>query len=102
MALLACANKSIIRDDSFLSVAMLLRGVVEKIPKAEGMNLSGEQIFTHPNLWGERIKYDYTKERIEDEKEIRKVKKVAVRFENQNDPNRCKKKRRNWADGDYI
>lgn len=56
--LLAFGNKSVIRDESAFSLAMLLSPVVNKIGKV-GMNLSGEEIKQHPKLLWKRIKYDY-------------------------------------------
>ncbi|KAF2189449.1 hypothetical protein K469DRAFT_658287 [Zopfia rhizophila CBS 207.26] len=58
IALLSFANKSIIRDESFFSMAMLLSPVVNRIGR-EGMNLSGEEIKRHPKLRWRRIRYDY-------------------------------------------
>jgi hypothetical protein len=58
IALLIFANKTIIRDDSFISLAMLLRPVVNRIGK-EGMNMTGEEIKRHPKLMFKKIRYDY-------------------------------------------
>jgi hypothetical protein len=57
-ALLIFANKTIIRDDSFLSMAMLMRPVVNRIGR-EGMNMTGDEIKRHPKLMFKRIRYDY-------------------------------------------
>jgi hypothetical protein len=56
--LLAFANKSIIRDESFFSLAMLLSPVVGRLGE-DGMNLTGEEIKNHPRLLWKRIRYDY-------------------------------------------
>ncbi|KAF2472249.1 uncharacterized protein BDR25DRAFT_324690 [Lindgomyces ingoldianus] len=58
ICLISFANKSIIRDESFFSLAMLLRPVVDRIGK-EGMNMSGEEIKNHPKMLWKRIRYDY-------------------------------------------
>lgn len=58
IALLIFANKTIIRDDSFISLAMLLRPVVNRIGR-EGMNMTGDEIKRHPKLLFKRIRYDY-------------------------------------------
>jgi hypothetical protein len=39
-------------------MAMLLSPVIKRIGK-EGMNLSGDEIKSHPKLLWKRIKYDY-------------------------------------------
>jgi hypothetical protein len=97
IALLTFANKSIIRDESYLSVAMLLSGVVGRIPRDEGMNLSGEQIYVHPNLVNQRIRYDYKKVDIAG----KRLKQVDISFEGEEDPEMMGK-RRYWDDGEYI
>ena len=56
--LLLLGNKSVIRDESFFSLAMLLSPVVNRIGKV-GMNLSGDEIKSHPKLLWKRIRYDY-------------------------------------------
>lgn len=56
--LLSFGNKSVIRDESFFSLAMLLSPVVNRIGKM-GMNLSGDEIKMHPKLLWKRIRYDY-------------------------------------------
>ncbi|KAF2746426.1 hypothetical protein M011DRAFT_494927 [Sporormia fimetaria CBS 119925] len=58
VALLVLANKAIIRDDSFVSLAMLLRPIVNRIGE-EGMGLSGEEIKEHPKLKFKRVRYGY-------------------------------------------
>lgn len=102
IALLALANKSIIRDESFFSLAMLLSPVIDKLNKEECMNLSGEQIFEQPILDGRRIRYDYVKVG-------RGRRKVHIAFEdeqNEKDENikqlGLRKGRRAWPDSEYI
>ncbi|USP74188.1 hypothetical protein yc1106_01462 [Curvularia clavata] len=53
------ANRTIVRDDSYFSMAMLLRPVVMKIGEGEGLNMSGEEIKEHRALRWRRIRYDY-------------------------------------------
>ncbi|KAF1956229.1 hypothetical protein CC80DRAFT_413608 [Byssothecium circinans] len=59
IGLLAWGNKSIIRDESFFSLAMLLSPVVNRVG-THGMNLTGKELKQHPKLLWKRIKYDYT------------------------------------------
>ncbi|KAF2258962.1 hypothetical protein CC78DRAFT_621407 [Lojkania enalia] len=98
LAMLAFANKSIIRDESFFSVAMLLSPVVSRITREEGINLSGEEILAHPNLVGKRIRYDYVKVRTA----TKKLKKVDILFQETDDDGDNYKRRKMWADGEYI
>jgi hypothetical protein len=58
ITLLALANKSIIRDESFFSLAMLLTPVVNRIGP-QGMNWSGTEIKEDPRLCDQKIRYDY-------------------------------------------
>ena len=88
--LLAFANKSIVRDESFFSLAMLLRPVVNKIGR-EGMNMSGEEIKNHPKLKWKRIRYDY-REGKDGEPNL-----VDIFFEGRDQ----KESRRSWAGGLY-
>ncbi|KAH7115892.1 hypothetical protein B0J11DRAFT_561430 [Dendryphion nanum] len=62
-ALLAFANKSIIRDESLFSLARLLVPVVSRIPEDEGTNMKGDYIMNHPNLVGQKIRYGYEEEK---------------------------------------
>lgn len=59
ICLLGFANKSVVRDESFLSMAMLLKPVMDRIPGKTGMNMSGEEIQNHPKLLWKKIRYDY-------------------------------------------
>lgn len=58
--LLIFANRTIVRDESFFSVAMLLSPVVGRIGKeGGGMNMSGDEIKDHPKLQFKKIQYSY-------------------------------------------
>ncbi|KAF3034778.1 hypothetical protein E8E12_002393 [Didymella heteroderae] len=58
--LLIRANKSIVRDSSYFSVAMLLRPVLEFIDDVPGrMAMTGTEIKNHPRLRDKNIRYDY-------------------------------------------
>lgn len=59
ICLLAFGNKSIVRDESFMGIAMLLKPVMDRIPGKTGMNLSGDEIKNHPKLLWKKIRYDY-------------------------------------------
>lgn len=59
VALLSFGNKSVVRDESFMSLAMLLKPVMDRIPGKTGMNMSGDEIKNHPKLLWKRIRYDY-------------------------------------------
>jgi hypothetical protein len=90
MCLMAFANKSIIRDESFFSLAMLLRPVVNRIGK-EGMNMSGEEIKNHPKLLWKRIRYDYR------EGTSGEPNQVDIFFEGKD----MRETRRSWVSGLY-
>ncbi|KAF2198652.1 hypothetical protein GQ43DRAFT_378080 [Delitschia confertaspora ATCC 74209] len=91
IALIAFANKSIVRDESFFSLAMLLTPVVERIGKV-GMNLSGDEIKRHPALAWKRIRYDYREGRNGEPNQ------VDIFFQGK-DPTEA---RRSWASGVYT
>ncbi|KAF2648681.1 hypothetical protein K491DRAFT_238674 [Lophiostoma macrostomum CBS 122681] len=96
VVLLACANKSIMRDESFFSLAMLLSPIVNRIGRESGMNLSGEEIYNHPKLWNQKIKYHYRK--IKDGS--RKIKKVDILVEDEDWSEKDMLKRSHpWGDG---
>lgn len=58
--LLMFANRTIVRDESFFSLAMLLSPVVGRIGKeGGGMNMSGDEIKNHPKLQFKKIQYSY-------------------------------------------
>lgn len=89
-ALLIWANKTIVRDESLYSMAMLLSPVVARIGKA-GMNLSGEEIKNHPRLKWKKIRYDYR------EGENGEPNQVDIFFEGKDE----KEGRKSWAPGVY-
>jgi hypothetical protein len=84
------ANRTIVRDDSFFSMAMLLSPVVGRIG-AKGMTLSGEEIKDHPKLRWKKIRYDYR------EGEDGKPNLVDIFFEGKDQ----RESRRSWAPGSY-
>jgi hypothetical protein len=90
IALLIFANKTIIRDDSFISLAMLLRPVVNRIGK-EGMNMTGDEIKQHPRLLFKRIRYDYR------EGKNGEPNQVDIFFEGKD----MKEARKSWTPGMY-
>ncbi|KAJ4987501.1 hypothetical protein SVAN01_06958 [Stagonosporopsis vannaccii] len=88
--LLISANKSIVRDASFFSTAMLLRPVLEVLDDVPGrMAMTGAEIKNHIKLRDRNIRYDY--------KEIGQVKQVTIHFEDQFRGHLRKK----WPSGDY-
>jgi hypothetical protein len=90
MALLVFANKTIIRDASYFSMAMLLRPVVNRIGR-EGMNMTGEEIKRHPKLMFKRIRYDYR------EGKDGEPNQVDIFFEGKD----MKESRKSWTPGLY-
>jgi len=88
--LLAFGNKSVMRDESVFSLAMLLSPVVNRIGKV-GMNLSGEEIKSHPKLLWKRIRYDY-REGKDGEPNV-----VDIFFQGKDNA----EARRSWAPGVY-
>ncbi|CAO2650787.1 Nn.00g020790.m01.CDS01 [Neocucurbitaria sp. VM-36] len=84
------ANRTIVRDDSFFSMAMLLSPVVERIGKL-GMNMSGEEIKDHPRLKWKKIRYDYR------EGKDGEPNQVDIFFEGKDQ----KDARKSWAPGSY-
>jgi hypothetical protein len=88
--LVVFANRTIVRDDSFFSMAMLLSPVVSRIG-ATGMTLSGEEIKDHPKLKWKKIRYDYREGKDGEPNE------VDIFFEGKDK----KESRRSWAQGRY-
>jgi hypothetical protein len=84
------ANRTIVRDESFFSMAMLLSPVVERIGRS-GMNLSGEEIKQHPKLKWKKIRYDYREGRDGEPNQ------VDIFFEGRDK----KESRKSWAAGSY-
>jgi hypothetical protein len=91
VALISFANKSIIRDESFFSLAMLLSPVISKIGK-EGMNLSGDEIKTHPKLRGRKIRYDYREGKDGEPNQV----DIFFKFKDMDES------RRSWVNGVYA
>ena len=91
VALITFANKSIIRDESFFSLAMLLSPVISKIGK-EGMNLSGDEIKTHPKLRGKKIRYDYREGKDGEPNQV----DIFFKFKDMDES------RRSWVNGVYA
>lgn len=84
------ANRTIVRDESFFSMAMLLSPVVAKIGRA-GMNLTGDEIKDHPKLKWKKIRYDYR------EGKNGEPNQVDIFFEGKDQ----KEGRKSWAAGSY-
>jgi hypothetical protein len=84
------ANRAIVRDESFFSMAMLLNPVVARIGRA-GMNLSGEEIKQHEKLKFKKIRYDYREGREGEPN------RVDIFFEGKDQ----KEGRKSWAPGSY-
>ncbi|KAF3053075.1 hypothetical protein E8E11_002383 [Didymella keratinophila] len=57
--LLIFANRTIVRDESYFSVAMLLSPVINRLGSEGGMNMSGDEIKHHPKLQFKKIQYSY-------------------------------------------
>ncbi|OAG12899.1 uncharacterized protein CC84DRAFT_1183426 [Paraphaeosphaeria sporulosa] len=91
ICLLAFGNKSVVRDESFMSMAMLLKPVMDRIPGQTGMNLSGDEIKNHPKLLWKRIRYDYR------EGKDGEPNRVDIFFQGRDDA----QSRRSWAPGVY-
>jgi hypothetical protein len=85
------ANRSIVRDDSFFSMAMLLTPVVNRIGQT-GMNMSGDEIKDHPKLKWRKIRYDYR------EGKNGEPNQVDIFFEGKDQ----KEGRKSWAAGSYT
>ncbi|KZM18454.1 uncharacterized protein EKO05_0001303 [Ascochyta rabiei] len=90
--LLLFANRTIVRDESFFSTAMLLSPVVGRIGKeGGGMNMSGDEIKDHPKLKWKKIRYDYREGKNGDPHQ------VDIFFEGKD----SKESRKSWAAGAY-
>ncbi|KAJ4378879.1 hypothetical protein N0V86_005753 [Didymella sp. IMI 355093] len=89
--LLIRANRTIVRDASSFSTAMLLKPVLEAIGGEPGlMALSGEQLKDHPRLRFRKIKYGY-------EDAQNGVRQIKVLFQQGEDDSRLGK----WPSGEY-
>lgn len=91
ICLSAFGNKSVVRDESFMSMAMLLKPVMDRIPGKTGMNLSGDEIKNHRKLLWKRIRYDYR------EGKNGEPNQVDIFFQGRDDA----ESRRSWAPGVY-
>lgn len=88
--LLARANKSIVRDSSYFSVAMLLQPVLKVIQLPGRMAMTGLELKDHALLRDRNIRYDF--------KELPdKTRQVTVWFEDEWKGHMRKK----WPSGDY-
>ncbi|KAH4201491.1 hypothetical protein HBH69_202490 [Parastagonospora nodorum] len=88
--MVAFANRAIVRDESFFSMAMLLSPVVSKIGRS-GMNLSGAEIKEHRKLMWKKIRYDYR------EGKDGGPNRVDIFFEGKDQ----REGRKSWAPGSY-
>lgn len=84
------ANRTIVRDDSYFSIAMLLTPVVNRLGH-KGMNMSGEEIKEHRKLKFQKIRYDYR------EGKNGEPNKVDIFFQGKDK----KEGRKSWAQGSY-
>ena len=90
--LLAFANRTIIRDASYFSTAMLLRPVLKVLDGESGvMAMSGAELKNHDKLRDRKIWYDYIEGRHGEAKE------VTVSFEDEIKGH----KRKKWGSGQY-
>ena len=90
--LLIFANRTIVRDESYFSVAMLLSPVVGRIGKeGGGMNMSGDEIKNHPKLQFKKIQYSYR------EGKNGEPHQVDILWEGKD----SKESRKSWAPGIY-
>lgn len=90
--LLLFANRTIVRDESFFSIAMLLSPVVGRIGReGGGMNMSGDEIKEHPKLKWKKIRYDYREGKNGDPHQ------VDIFFEGKD----SRESRKSWAAGAY-
>ncbi|KAI4700450.1 hypothetical protein J4E89_010901 [Alternaria sp. Ai002NY15] len=85
------ANRAIVRDESFFSMAMLLNPVVSRIGGDAAMVMSGDEIKAARALRFKKIKYDYH------EGEKGEPNKVAIFFEGED----RRESRKSWAAGSY-
>ena len=90
LLLVLFAHRTIVRDDSYFSMAMLLRPVVSRIGEG-GMLMSGEEIKESKALKWKKIRYDY-REGADGEPN-----RVAIFWEGRDQ----KEGRKSWAAGSY-
>ncbi|KAJ4380659.1 hypothetical protein N0V86_004020 [Didymella sp. IMI 355093] len=89
--LLIFANRTIVRDESFFSVAMLLSPVIGRLGSAGGMNMSGDEIKHHPKLQFKKIQYSYHEGKNGDPNQ------VDILWEGKD----SRESRKSWAAGVY-
>ena len=97
--LLTYADRSIVRDSSYFSTAILLSPVLRELDAEIGvMAMSGAQIKNHEKLRGRRIKYDYKGDKFD------LIREVTISFEDEigqpQKPERPKK--HSWPSGSYT
>lgn len=85
------ANRTIVRDESFFSMAMLLNPVVSRIGGEAAMVMSGDEIKEARALRFKKIKYDYH------EGGKGEPNRVAIFFEGED----RRESRKSWAAGSY-
>ncbi|CAG5156728.1 uncharacterized protein ALTATR162_LOCUS4524 [Alternaria atra] len=85
------ANRTIVRDESFFSMAMLLNPVVSRINGESAMVMSGDEIKDARALRFKKIKYDYH------EGGKGEPNRVAIFFEGED----RRESRKSWAAGSY-
>lgn len=89
--LLIFANRTIVRDESFFSVAMLLSPVIGRLGSEGGMNMSGDEIKNHPKLQFKKIQYNYREGKNGDPNQ------VDILWEGRD----SRESRKSWAAGIY-
>lgn len=97
--LLSYADRSIVRDASYFSTAMLLKPVLKELDGELGvMAMSGAQIKNHEKLQGRRIKYDYKGDRYD------LVREVTISFEDEigQPKKQGRPKKQIWPSGSYT
>jgi hypothetical protein len=85
------ANRTIVRDDSYFSMAMFLNPVVSRIKDESAMVMSGDEIKASRALRFKKIKYDYH------EGGKGEPNRVAIFFEGED----RRESRKSWAAGSY-
>ena len=86
------ANRTIVRDESYFSMAMLLNPVVSRIKSESAMVMSGSEIKDSKALKFKKIKYDYH------EGGKGEPNRVAIFFEGED----RRESRKSWAAGSYA
>ncbi|KAJ4358843.1 hypothetical protein N0V95_002696 [Ascochyta clinopodiicola] len=97
--LLRYADRSIVRDTSSFSMAMLLKPVLKELDGEIGvMAMSGVQIKDHEKLRGRRIKYDYKGDKFD------AVREVTISFEDAigQPKKQHRPKKQSWPSGSYT